>query len=280
MRSPSLTATSLALQPLVLITGASSGLGQALAMAYYHQGARLALLARRKDSMHDWVRQHGLDSKRVVIYGADVAQIDSVVEATQRCLQQQGLPDIVIANAGISFGVDTAELEDLKVMEQVLATNCMGVAATFHSFIQPMRQRGSGILVGIASVAAIRGLPGHGAYCASKAAVVAYCESLRVELHGSGVSCVTLLPGYVATPLTSNNSYPMPFLLSPEKFSLLAIKAISKRRSYCIIPWQMAWVGRVMKWLPNSIFDSLVAGRQRKPRHLLEDKAVVNGIKD
>ena len=156
------------LAPLVLITGASSGIGQALAMAYYQQGARLALLARRKDNMLEWAHAQGLDLQRVTVYGADVAQTDSVVAATQQCLQQQGLPDIVIANAGISFGVDTSEREDLAVMEQVLATNTMGVAATFHAFIQPMRQRGSGIFVGIASVAAIRGLPGHGAYCASK----------------------------------------------------------------------------------------------------------------
>ena len=183
------------LAPLVLITGASSGIGQALAMAYYQQGARLALLARRKDNMLEWAHAQGLDLQRVTVYGADVAQTDSVVAATQQCLQQQGLPDIVIANAGISFGVDTSEREDLAVMEQVLATNTMGVAATFHAFIQPMRQRGSGIFVGIASVAAIRGLPGHGAYCASKAAVVAYCESLRVELYGSGVNCFTILPG-------------------------------------------------------------------------------------
>ena len=259
------------LAPLVLITGASSGIGQALAMAYYQQGARLALLARRKDNMLEWAHAQGLDLQRVTVYGADVAQTDSVVAATQQCLQQQGLPDIVIANAGISFGVDTSEREDLAVMEQVLATNTMGVAATFHAFIQPMRQRGSGIFVGIASVAAIRGLPGHGAYCASKAAVVAYCESLRVELYGSGVNCITILPGYVATPLTRDNTYAMPFLLTPEKFAELAINAISKHRSYCIIPWQMAWVGRIMKWLPNPIFDRLVAGRKRKHRHLLSD---------
>ena len=254
-------------QPLVLITGASSGLGQAMALAYYQQGACLALVSRRLEAMQLWVHEHQLDVERIAMYSADVACIDSMVAAGRQCLTQQGLPDIVIANAGISLGVDTAEREDLEVMQQVLATNCMGVAASFHPFIKPMRQRGSGVLVSIASVAALRGLPGHGAYCASKAAVLAYCESLRIELHGSGVQTITLLPGYVATPLTRHNQYPMPFLLTAEKFAKIAINTISKRRSFAIIPWQMACVGSIMKLIPNWLFDRMVAGRQRKHRY-------------
>ena len=165
-----------------------------------------------------WAAAQGLDAGRCAVYRADVADVDSIVAAGQACIAAQGLPDVVIASAGISVGMDTAERADLDVMRDVLATNNVGLAATFHPFLAAMRARGSGTLVGVASVAAIRGLPGHGAYCASKAGVVAYCESLRGECRGSGVQVVTLLPGYIATPLTARNPYSMPFLMPAAAF--------------------------------------------------------------
>src|SRR5206468_2243400 len=138
----------------------------------------------------------------------------------------------VIANAGISVGMDTAEREDLDVLARTFAINNIGLAATFHPFIRAMKTRGSGRLVGIGSVAAIRGLPGHGAYCASKAGVVAYCESLRGELRPSGVKVVTICPGYVDTPLTQGNRYGMPFLMQPDDFAARAFRAIDAGTSY------------------------------------------------
>jgi short-subunit dehydrogenase len=226
--------------PLVFITGASSGIGQALAARFARAGYRLALVARRTADMQAW--------------------------AGQACLAAQGLPDVVIANAGISVGMDTAERDDIDVMARTFATNNTGLAATFHPFVTAMTARGSGALVGIGSVAAIRGLPGHGAYCASKAAVVAYCESLRGELRGSGVSVVTVLPGYVDTPLTQQNRYSMPFLLSADTFADRAFDAIQARASYRVIPWQMGAVAKLLRALPNAWFDRLLAGRPRKHR--------------
>lgn len=252
--------------PLVFITGASSGIGQALAARYAAAGWRLALVARREAAMTAWAEGQGVPPERYAVYGADVAQTDAIVAAGQRCLAEQGLPDVVIANAGVSVGMDTAERDDLEVMRDTFAINNVGLAATFHPFVQPMLERRAGVLVGIASVAAIRGLPGHGAYCASKAAVVAYCESLRVELRGSGVRVVTLLPGFVATPLTARNPYPMPFLMPAERFADRAFDAIAARRSYSIIPWQMGVVAKLLRLLPNALFDRLFAGRKRKPR--------------
>jgi short-subunit dehydrogenase len=195
-----------------------------------------------------------------------VADIDSIVGAGQACQAAQGVPDVVIANAGISIGMDTAERADIDVMARLFATNNTGLAATFHPFVAAMVERGSGALVGIGSVAAIRGLPGHGAYCASKAAVVAYCESLRGELRGSGVAVVTVLPGYVDTPLTQQNRYSMPFLLSAETFADRAFDAIEARTSYRVIPWQMGVVAKLLRALPNAWFDRLLAGRPRKHR--------------
>lgn len=256
-----------AARPLAFITGASSGIGQALAARLYAQGHDLALVARNTQAIQDWAAAQGLEPARYAVYGADVAQADSIVAAGTQCIARQGLPQIVVANAGVSWGVDTAEREDLEVMAQLFATNNLGMAATFHPFIRAMQARGSGTLVGVASVAAIRGLPGHGAYCASKAGVVSYCESLRGEMRASGVKVVTLLPGYVATPLTRNNRYSMPFLLSADEFARRACRVILRQTSYAVIPWQMGMVAKLLRILPNRLFDRLLQGRQTKHRH-------------
>ena len=251
---------------LVLITGASSGIGQALALHYARLGDQLALVARRTDPMKTWLSSSGISDKSYEIYSADVADADSMAAMAQTCMARQGVPDVVIANAGISIGVDTSLRSDLDVMARILTTNVLGVAATFSPFIAPMMARGSGTLVGIGSVAGIRGLPGHGAYCASKAAVISYCESLRGELRPSGVKVVTLCPGYIATPLTQNNSYHMPFLMQPEIFAKKACDAIQAGDSYRVIPWQMGVVAKLLRLLPNASFDRLFTGRPRKPR--------------
>ncbi len=251
---------------LVFITGASSGIGQALAWRYYQAGWRLALVARRTGEIQAWAAQRGLDPARYAVYGADVADVDSIVGAGLACLQGQGVPDVVIANAGISVGVDTAVREDLDVIARTFATNNVGLAATFHPFIAAMTARRSGALVGIASVAGIRGLPGHGAYCASKAAVISYCESLRGELRPAGVKVVTIGPGYIDTPLTRQNRYSMPFLMRAEDFADRAYCAIDRGVSYRVIPWQMGVVAKLLRALPNALFDRLLAGRPRKHR--------------
>ena len=251
---------------LVFITGASSGIGQALAWRFYQAGWRLALAARRAGEIESWARAQQLDVQRYAVYAADVADTDSIAAAGRACIAAQGVPHAVIANAGISVGVDTAVRADMDVIARTFATNNVGLAATFQPFVDAMVQRGSGALVGIASVAGIRGLPGHGAYCASKAAVIAYCESLRGELRASGVKVVTLLPGYIDTPLTQKNRYGMPFLIKAEDFADRAFKAIAAGASYRVIPWQMGVVAKLLRLLPNPLYDRALAGRPRKHR--------------
>lgn len=252
--------------PLVFITGASSGIGQALAQRFARAGWRLALVARRGVELQAWVDAQGWSEPQVRVYAADVRDVHGIVGAGQACIATQGLPDAVVANAGISVGIDTADFADLEVLRDTLATNNVGMAATFHPFVAAMCERGSGRLVGIASVAGIRGLPGHGAYCASKAAVISYCESLRVELAASDVRVVTLLPGYIDTPLTRGNRYAMPFLMTPEAFAERAYAAIISGARYRVIPWQMGVVAKLLRLLPNAVFDRVLAKRGRKRR--------------
>ena len=253
-------------QPLVFITGASSGIGQALAHRYHQAGFRLALVARRTSEVKTWASAQGISPDSYEIYSADVSVTDSIVAAGRDCISRQGVPDVVIANAGISVGMDTAVLSDIDVMARTFATNNIGMAATFQPFVDAMVQRGSGTLVGIGSVAGIRGLPGHGAYCASKAAVISYCESLRGELRPHGVRVVTVSPGYIDTPLTQQNRYSMPFLMQPADFADRAFRTIQAGVSYRVIPWQMGVVAKLLRMLPNPLFDKVLAGRPRKRR--------------
>lgn len=262
------------MRPLVFITGASSGIGQALALRYHQAGWRLALAARRQSEMQAWLLTHGVGADDGQCYSADVSDANSVIAAAHHCLRTQGVPHVVIANAGISIGMDTSVRQDLDVLQQILTTNVTGMAATFHPFIEAMRSRdlsdrrhGSmGTLVGIASVAGIRGMPGHAAYCASKAATISYCESLRGELKPQGFKVVTLAPGYIKTPLTQKNKFPMPFLMSAASFADQAFQTIERGTSFRVIPTPMAWVARILRILPDALFDRAFKNQPRKHR--------------
>jgi short-subunit dehydrogenase len=187
-------------------------------------------------------------------------------ELAQACIERLGLPDLVIANAGFSVGVDLRHAEDLQAFADLLQTNVLGVAHTLQPFVRPMQQRGTGQLVAIASVAGLRGLAGQGAYCASKAAVITFMESLWAELRGTGVTATTINPGWVHTPLTAGNRYPMPFALQPDDFARRAVRAIARRPRLATVPWQMACVSWLLRWVPASWLAAALARKPRKQR--------------
>lgn len=172
----------------------------------------------------------------------------------------------MFANAGISRGTLTDSADDLAAFRAILDTNVLGVVNSFHPFIAAMRERRYGVLAGVASVAGFRGLPGAGAYSASKAAVITYLESLRVELAGSGVSVLTICPGYIATPMTARNPYRMPFLMDADVAAIRIAGAIERRQRFYVLPWQMALVGRLLRLLPRPLYDAAFARAPRKPR--------------
>lgn len=247
----------------VFITGASSGLGAALAQHYGKAGARLGLAGRRLDALQ--VTANGLDAR---CYVADVRELAAIQTAAEAFLSECGPPDIVIAAAGISVGTLTEDAADASVFRAVMDTNVLGFVHTFQAFIAPMRARGNGVLCGISSVSGVRGLPGGGAYSASKAAATVYLESLRLELRSSGLAVVTVAPGFIDTPMTHINPYPMPFKMSAASAAHKIARCIARRRAYRVIPWQMAWVARVLKWLPIWLYDAAFEKAPRKPRGL------------
>ena len=248
----------------VFITGASSGIGEALAHHYAALGANLGLFARREAELRRIAA--GLASDRVATYAGDVRDAQALARSAADFLQRFGSPDVVIANAGVSRGTVTDFAEDMRAFAEVIGTNVLGIVHTFQPFIAPMRAARHGALVGIASIAGFRGLPGSGAYSASKAAAIAYLESLRVELRGSGIAVVTVCPGYVATPMTEGNPYRMPFLMRPEVAARRIAGAIARRRRFYVLPWQMALVGRAMRLLPRPLYDRALARAKVKPR--------------
>ena len=247
----------------VLISGASSGLGLALARHYLERGAIVAALARRGELLQTISAEF---PGKVFCYALDVRDSSAVQHAAGDFIARAGNPDIVIANAGVSVGTLTEYARDIDAFQQVMDINVLGIVKTFQPFVAAMRAAQQGTLVGIASVAGFRGLPGASAYSASKAAAISYLESLRVELHGSGVKVVTICPGYIKTPMTAVNPYTMPFILDADEAAKRIARAIERQCAFAVIPWQMALVGRLLDCLPRWLYDSLFAKAPRKPR--------------
>jgi hypothetical protein len=252
----------------VFITGASSGLGEALAVYYAEKGATLGLVARRGEMLAALNERLG---GHHACYPLDVADAPALHDAATDFIARFGAPDIVIANAGVSAGTLTEHEEDLAVFRRIMDINVYGMAATFAPFIPAMKSAGGERrLVGIASVAGIRGLPGAEAYSASKAAAIAYLESLRLEMRPCGIKVVTIAPGYIETPMTEINPYPMPFLLPADEAAARFAAAIERGTSYTVIPWPMGIVAKLLRLLPNWLYDRLFARAPRKPRGLLK----------
>jgi len=251
--------------PKIFITGASSGIGAALAAHYARQGTVLGLCARRL------APTQALFSSLLCAgscYQVDVTDAASLQAAAADFMERFGAPDIVIANAGVGAGTLTENPEDLPAFRRIMDTNVFGMAATFQPFVAPMRARASGTLVGIASVAGFRGLPGGGAYSASKSAAITYLESLRVELRGSGVAVVTLCPGYIRTPMTASNRYRMPFIMDADEAARRFARVIARKRRFAVIPWQMALVSVMLRLLPPWLYDRFATRAPRKRRDL------------
>ena len=247
----------------VVITGASSGIGAALAQRYAREGAIVGLIARREVALREVAAT--LDATHAV-YACDVRDAGAMRAAAADFIARHGCPHVVIANAGVSYGTLTELPEDYEAFRAVMDINVGGLVTTFQPFIEPMRAARGGTLVGIASVAGYRGLPGAEAYCASKAAAISYLESLRVRLSTSGIRVLTISPGYIDTPLTRGNPYPMPFLLTAQAAAEKMVRAIDSGSSYTVLPWQMAILARLLRLVPNRLYDRVLARAPHKPR--------------
>ncbi|RYY89908.1 MAG: SDR family NAD(P)-dependent oxidoreductase, partial [Comamonadaceae bacterium] len=231
----------------VVLSGACGGLGQALARQLIAEGAQVALVGldpARLQALAD------LAPQRCAVYTPDVADSAAVQALARDWIARAGTPDLVIANAGVAGGYDTAQADDLQVFRRMLEINLLGAATLFQPFLAPMRAQGRGALVGVASIAGWRGMPGNGAYCASKA----------------GLTVHTVSPGYIRTALTAGNRFAMPGLLEADEAARRLLQGVAARRAHIVLPRRIGWLSRALACLPASLHDRILLAQPRKPR--------------
>ena len=252
-------------EKVVLITGASSGIGRGLAVDLAARGAKLGLVARRKAILDEIVLEIGTgkngneQSANVLAIAADVQDAESMRAAAERLQSEFGRVDVLIANAGIGATNDAAEL-DADQLANVINVNVIGAANSVAAVVPQMVKRGSGHLVVISSLAAYRGLPKSAAYCASKAAVSAMFESLRLDLRSHGIAVTIIHPGFIKTPLTAGRQAKLPWLQDLDPAVKKIVTAIEKRKKSYAFPWQLATIVRTGLIMPNAMYD-WISGR-------------------
>lgn len=238
----------------VMITGASSGIGRGLALELSRRGAKVGLVARRADSLAELVQEIESAGGKALALPADVMNADSLRGAADQLRSDLGPIDMLIANAGVGATIDAAELKGSAVAN-VINVNVLGAANSVEAVVPEMVKRGSGHLVVISSLAAYRGLPKSAAYCASKAAVSAFFESLRLDLQPRGIAVTIIHPGFIKTPLTAGRQAQMPFLMELDDAVQKIVSAIERRKRSYAFPWQLASVVRVGMIMPNFMYD-------------------------
>jgi short-subunit dehydrogenase len=241
---------------VVMITGASSGIGRGLAIELGRRGARVGLLARRLDLLEQIVAEIEALRGKALALPVDVQDVDAVREAADLLRSEFGRIDVLIANAGIGATSDPASLNAGDIAT-VMGVNVIGVANSVAAVAPEMAARGSGQLVAISSLAAYRGLPKSAAYCASKAAVSIMFESFRLDLKPRGVDVTIIHPGFIKTPLTAGRQAQMPFLMELDDAVKKIIGAIEKRRKSYAFPWQLATIVRLGLIMPNFLYDQI-----------------------
>jgi short-subunit dehydrogenase len=239
-----------------MITGASSGIGGALAIELAGRGARLGLVARRAEALSEVARSIEANGGRAVVLPADVRDADSLRAAAERLQIEIGPADVLIANAGIGPTRDGSELNPKEVSD-VININVIGAANSVGAVLPQMMARSQGHLVVISSLAAYRGLPRSAAYCASKAAVSALFESLRLDLEPKGIAVTIIHPGFIKTPLTAGREAQMPFLMELDDAVQKIVRAIEKRKKSYAFPWQLASIVRAGMIMPIWMYDRI-----------------------
>ncbi|MGL4424045.1 MAG: SDR family NAD(P)-dependent oxidoreductase [Gemmataceae bacterium] len=237
---------------VAIITGASSGIGFALAEALAAANYNVGAVARRTELLQELQTRVQARGQSLTIAQVDVGQRQATVDTLRRLQDQLGPVDLLIANAGVGVpsGAREMQIENVELMMQV---NYFGVVYAFEALLPSMIERNAGHLVAVSSLAAYKGLPGSAGYCASKAAVNNYCESLRIELSRTKVDITVVCPGFIDTPMTKQNPRPMPLLMSPEKAATRILRGIARRPGVFNFPWRMWLLMQTLRWLPDSV---------------------------
>lgn len=241
-------------QKVVLITGASSGIGGSLAVELGRRGASIGLLARRAEVLREIAAEVEKAGGQSLALSADVKTAAAVRAAADELRKRFGRIDLLIANAGIATTTDASQLKAEEVAE-VIGINVIGASNSVAAVLPEMIAQGSGHLVAISSLAAYRGVPKSGAYCASKAAVSAFFESLRLDLKDKNIDVSIIHPGFIKTPLTAGRKAKMPYLMELDDATKKIVRAIEARKKSYAFPWQLATIVRAGMIMPISMYD-------------------------
>lgn len=247
---------------VIFLTGASSGIGEGLALDLARRGAVLGLLARRKELLDDLASRCISAGGKAIALPADVTEPDQVALAAERFRKEFGNIDILIANAGIGGNNEETRSYEPAAVKKVIDINLLGAANAVYAVLPQMLEQGEGQLVAISSLAGFRGLPKSAAYSASKAGMTAFFESVRLDVQHKGIAVTIIQPGFIKTPLTSGRANKMPFLMELEDSIPHFIKAIEKKKKFAAFPWQLAAIVRSGKLMPAWMYDR-IAGRAR-----------------
>jgi short-subunit dehydrogenase len=244
---------------VAVVTGASSGIGRALADELTRAGHRLGLLARRRELLDEIAGNIRGKGGVVEVAVADVADRDQVLSAVGELQNRLGPIDLMVANAGVGTAT---KWDPPNVVEQVkmIEVNLFGVMYAIESVLPDMLRRGSGHIAAISSIAAYKGIPGSAGYCASKSAVNAYMESVRIQLHGRGVAFTTVCPGFIRTPMIEHNKDKLMFEMSAEKAARLIVRAIGRKAKVYDFPWPTALLMRLTWLMPDRMIWRRVRG--------------------
>ena len=242
----------------VMVTGASSGIGKGVALEVAARGANLGLIARRQELLDEMVADIRSRDRQAIAVAADVRDAEAMKAAAERVRAELGPIDILIANAGIGTADHISQL-DPNHLANVISINVFGASNSVAAVVPQMIERGQGQLVAMSSLAAYRGVAKSAAYCASKAAMSAYFESVRIDLRGTGVDVTIIHPGFIKTPLTAGRASHMPYLMELDYAVSKIVSAIEKRRKSVAFPWQLATIVRAGLLMPASMYDWIAA---------------------
>lgn len=248
---------------VILLTGASSGIGSALAKEISKEKCKLAILARRKNILDELAASLKTNGSKILTIECDVTKLEDVKKSLAVTKENLGEIDIVILNAGTSKRALTENTEH-SIAKQIFDVNVMGIINFVIELSDSFKQRKSGMIVGVSSLSDVRGFPKSGLYSASKAAASSFLESLRVELSLHNIKVLTVRPGYVKTPMTDKNEFPMPFLMDVDKAAKIILKGIQKEKKIIQFPFPIVWGAGFIKLLPNFVFDYFTLRHMKK----------------
>jgi short-subunit dehydrogenase len=237
---------------VAVVTGASSGIGRALALELAQHGCRVGLLARRRDALESLAREIRESGGTAAVAAADVSHRDQTLAAIRQLARDLGPVDLLVANAGIGWS-DALDPLSVERIEEMVRINLLGVVYSIEAVLPEMLSRGRGHIAAVSSIAAYKSFAGSAGYCATKAAVNSFLEGIRVQLHGSGVAVTTICPGFVRTAMTAENAFYMPGLLDADEAARRMVRALSRRRKVINVPRRTAWMVKLGRWIPDGL---------------------------